>query len=74
MNGEGLSANFDMVKNRFGDTVHIQELNVGKYPYELMGKFKEMNYKGWFCWKREPTLATVAALIEQRQLFEKMTA
>lgn len=76
LNGEGLSANFDMVKNRFGDTVHIRELNVGKYPYgELMGKFKEMNYKGWILLEaRTNPRDKVAALIEQRQLFEKMTA
>ncbi|MEM7477085.1 MAG: sugar phosphate isomerase/epimerase, partial [Planctomycetota bacterium] len=33
LEGEGLKVNFDMVKGRFGDTVHIREMNVGNYPY-----------------------------------------
>ena len=48
LDGAGLGENFDMVKDRFGSTVHIRELNVGNYPYpELMQKFNEMDYQGW---------------------------
>nr|WP_271895395.1 TIM barrel protein [Rubripirellula sp.] len=76
LQGEGLTGNFDMVKDRFGDTVHIRELNEGKYPYsDLMKKFKAMNYSGWILLEaRTNPSDKVAALIEQRKIFEQMTA
>lgn len=75
LQGSGLAENFDMVKNRFGDTVHIRELNVGKYPYaELMKKFKSDNYGGWILLEaRTNPSDKVAALIQQRKIFEQMT-
>ena len=75
LEGAGLAGNFDMVKNRFGDTVHIRELNVGSYPYaELMQKFKAMDYSGWILLEaRTKPTDKVAALIEQRKIFEQMT-
>ena len=76
LQGSGLAENFDMVKDRFGDTVHIRELNVGKYPYaDLMKRFKAMNYGGWILLEaRTNPTDKVAALIEQRQIFEQMTS
>ena len=76
LEGAGLTENFDMVKNRFGSTVHIRELNVGKYPYaELMRKFSAMNYKGWILLEARTNPADkIAALIEQRKIFEQMTS
>ena len=32
LQGEGLDHNFDLVKDRFGATVHVRELNLGDYP------------------------------------------
>ena len=74
LDGAGLDENFDMVKNRFGSTVHIRELNVGKYPYaELMKKFNEMDYQGWILLEaRTNPVDKIAALIEQRKIFERM--
>ncbi len=76
LQGGGLAENFDMVKDRFGDTVHIRELNVGEYPYaDLMKRFKAMNYGGWILLEaRTNPTDKVAALIEQRQIFEQMTS
>ena len=76
LKGAGLAANFDMVKDRFGQTVHIRELNVGNYPYaDLMKRFMDMDYEGWILLEaRTNPKDKVAALIEQRQLFEKMTS
>ena len=76
LQGGGLAENFDMVKDRFGDTVHIRELNVGEYPYaDLMKRFKAMNYSGWILLEaRTNPTDKVAALIEQRQIFEQMTS
>ena len=34
LEGEGLEYNFNLVKDRFGDTAHIRELNIGSYPYQ----------------------------------------
>ena len=33
LKGQGLEYNFDLVKNRLGDTAHVRELNVADYPY-----------------------------------------
>ncbi len=74
LEGDGLEHNFNLVKNRFGDTVHVRELNVGDYPYSrLFQLFLAMNYKGWILLeaRTEPS-DKVAALQEQRVLFEKL--
>jgi sugar phosphate isomerase/epimerase len=74
--GDGLEYNFTLVKDRFGDTVHVRELNIGNYPYQqLMTLFVKMHYKGWIlleC-RTQPT-DLVAAMIEQRKIFEEMVA
>ena len=74
LQGAGLEQNFKMVKDRFGDTVHIRELNVGGYPYaKLMKLFVEMDYEGWILLEaRTNPQDKLAAMIQQRELFEKM--
>lgn len=74
--GEGLEANFQMVRQRFGDTVHIREMNVGDYPYEpLMKLLVESKYQGWILLEaRTKPADKVKALIEQRELFETLTS
>lgn len=74
LGGNGLEYNFNLVKDRFGDTAHVRELNVGDYPYqELMSLFVEMDYAGWICLEcRTDPEDKVKALIEQREIFEKM--
>jgi sugar phosphate isomerase/epimerase len=74
LEGEGLEHNFNLVKDRFGDIVHIRELNVGDYPYpQLMNLFLKMNYAGWILLEaRTNPQDKVAALIEQRKIFESM--
>lgn len=71
----GLEQNFNSVKQWFGDTVHIRELNVGDYPYQdLMDLFMGMNYDGYILLeaRTEPT-DRVAAMKEQLDIFNKMT-
>jgi len=72
--GNGLEYNFNLVKHRFGDTLHIRELNVGKYPYQqLMNLLVEMDYDGWILLEaRTKPKDRTKALIEQRQLWENM--
>ena len=74
--GKGLEYNFNLVRKRLGDTVHIRELNVGEYPYQdLMNLFTAMSYKGWILLEcRTDPADKVAAMIEQREIFEKMIA
>ncbi|MEM8734033.1 MAG: TIM barrel protein [Planctomycetota bacterium] len=74
LEGDGLEANFEMVKERFGDTVHIREMNVGEYPYpKLMDLFKMMDYEGWILLEARTNPADkVKALIEQREIFESL--
>jgi len=72
----GLEANFNSVKDRFGDTVHIRELNVGEYPYQqLFNLFVGMDYKGWILLEaRTKPEDRVAAMKEQLELFNGMIA
>lgn len=76
LDGAGLEYNFNLVKERLGDTVHVRELNIGTYPYqELINLFVEANYNGWFLLECRTEPSDVeAALVKQRQLFEEMSA
>jgi sugar phosphate isomerase/epimerase len=72
--GGGLEYNFNLVKDRQGDTVHIRELNVGKYPYQqLMNLFVKMDYKGWILLEcRTEPADRVKAMAEQLEIFNGM--
>ena len=72
----GLEPNFNSLKNRFGDTVHIRELNIGEYPYQqLMNLFVQMDYKGWILLEARTTPEDrIAALKDQLQVFNEMIA
>ena len=74
LKGDGLEANFKMVSKRFGDTVHVRELNMGDYPYaKLMQLFNSIQYDGWILLEaRTDPQDKVAAMTEQRLVFEKM--
>ncbi len=74
LNGKGLKYNFNLVKKRFGNTVHVREFNIGDYPYqELIDLFVAMDYKGWILLEaRTKPKDRIAAMIEQREVFEKM--
>ena len=76
LDGEGLEYNFNLVKDRFGDTVHVRELNIGDYPYqELMNLFVKADYKGWILLEaRTKPKDRVKALAEQRRVFGDMVA
>jgi sugar phosphate isomerase/epimerase len=76
LEGQGLEYNFNLVKDRFGDICHIRELNIGDYPYQqLMDLFVKMDYNGWILLEcRTDPQDKVAALIEQRQVWEEMIA
>ncbi len=72
--GEGLEKNFNLVKNKLGDTVHVRELNIGAYPYQqLMDLFVKMDYAGWILLEcRTEPADRVKALVEQHDVFDSM--
>ncbi|NMC19763.1 MAG: sugar phosphate isomerase/epimerase [Thermogutta sp.] len=76
LRGEGLVHNFNLVKDRLADTVHVRELNLGDYPFqELMDLLVGMDYAGWIlleCRTEPPD--RVAALKEQREVWRRMIA
>lgn len=74
LKGKGLAYNFDLVKHRFGRTVHVRELNMGDYPYQqLMDMLVKMDYTGWILLEcRTDPQDKEAAMIEQRKVFSQM--
>lgn len=74
LNGEGLEYNFNLVKSRFGKTVHVRELNMNDYPYQdLFRLFHTMDYDGWILLEaRTDPADKIAALTEQRTVFEEL--
>lgn len=76
LEGEGLEHNFNLVRDRFGATAHIRELNEEGYPYQqLFDLFVKTDYDGWILLEaRTNPKDRVVALIEQRKLFADMVA
>ncbi len=74
LDGKGLEYNFNLVKDKFGDTCHVRELNVSDYPYQkLMDMFVEIDYPGWILLEcRTDPENKVAALKEQHQVWQTM--
>ncbi len=72
LQGKGFDYNFNLLKNRFGNTVHIRELNSADYPYNsLMDGLINMNYEGWLLLEcRSHPAETIKAMAEQRQIFD----
>jgi sugar phosphate isomerase/epimerase len=76
LQGKGLEYHFNLVKDRFGATCHVRELNRNDYPYqELIRLLAKMDYAGWILLEcRTKPKDRVKALVEQRETFEKMLA
>ena len=77
LEGAGLAANFAMVKDRLGATTHIHDLIHNPYPHkEFFELMADANYTGWLMIEegKLPKTDTVAALAEQRKVFDKMWA
>lgn len=76
LDAPGLEHNFNLVKDRFGETAHIHLLDSKTYPHQqLLELYVKMDYAGWLMLEEGVVPADpAAALIEQRQLFDKMLA
>ena len=74
LESRGLEFNFRLVQDRLGDTVHVRELDRDDYPYaELFKLFRSASYSGWILLEARTAPADpVAAMIRQRQAFEKL--
>ncbi|GAB4031729.1 sugar phosphate isomerase/epimerase family protein [Spirosoma gilvum] len=76
LNGKGFEANFDLVKDRFGSTCHVRELDRTDYPYQaLLNNLVKMNYNGWVlleCHTNPPD--KLSSMKEQRAVFDRMIA
>ena len=70
----GLEHNFNLVKDRFGDTAHIHRLESKTYPHQqLLDLYVKMGYSGWLMLEEgEVPKDPAAELIEQRKLFDTM--
>jgi len=72
----GLESNFHRVEKRLGATTHVRELDIGAYPYqELISLLVKADYCGWVLLEcRIMPADGVAAMIHQREVFERMIA
>ena len=71
LKGSGLEANFALVQDVLGHTVHIREVTLGDYPYDRLAKLLvAADYEGHVCLEaRTKPQDLVAALGEQREQF-----
>jgi len=76
LQGDGLEHNFHLVEKRLGDTLHAHDLGGKKYPYaKLFELLKGAHYRGWVLIEAsDQPPDRVAALIEQRKIFEKLAS
>ncbi|MBA4107580.1 MAG: xylose isomerase [Pirellula sp.] len=74
LEGAGLAANFAMVRDRLGATVHGRQLDGTDYPYAtLFQLLQDAAYQGWFLIEdNDLPQDRVAALTAQRSAFEKL--
>jgi sugar phosphate isomerase/epimerase len=74
--GAGLRANFELVKDHFGQTAHIHQLDVPDYPWpELIALFVQHRYDGWLLLEASGDVQPdqlAARLRQQRTLFAKL--
>lgn len=72
--GEGLEHNLGLVRDRFGATCHVRELESPDYPYQqLIDLLVKSDYDGWILLESSSKPADkVAALAEQVARFREM--
>ena len=72
----GLEHNFNLVKERLGQTTHIHRIDAKNYPWaQLLDLYVKANYAGWMMLEEgEVPKDPAAELIVQRKLFDEMLA
>jgi len=73
--GKGFDANFKMVANRLAKTIHIHNLK-SDFPYQRQCELLvEAGWEGWVLMENsEKVPDRIEAMIEQRQIWEKLMA
>ena len=77
LDGKGLEYNFNLLKDRFGATLHIRQLEYTKYPFQkLLDMLVAMDYDGWALLECHDRIKgdPVARLAGQAELFKEMIA
>lgn len=77
LEGDGLAHNFSLLKDRFGATLHIRQLEYPGYPFqELLNLLVAMDYDGWALLECHDKIGDdpVARLAGQAELFKEMIA
>jgi hypothetical protein len=74
--GQGFEHQFSLVKEFLGDTLHAHDFKDEKFPYQLQTDLLvKMGWAGWVLLESSEKVADrVAALQEQREIFERMRA
>lgn len=74
--GEGFVSNFNLIKDFLSKVIHIHDLRAQDYPYQMMvDRLVGFGWEGWALLERGDAVQDpVAALIEQRQIWESMVA
>jgi hypothetical protein len=74
--GEGFEYNFNLVKDLLGETLHLHNLKDTEFPYRFqMNLLVKMGWSGWQLLEVSDKVPDrVQALIEQRQIWDRMLA
>lgn len=75
--GEGLEHNFNLLKDRFGDTCHTRTMDDKSYPFQkLINLLAAMDYDGWLLMEcsNTPPSDPVAEFKRQNELLKQMIA
>jgi sugar phosphate isomerase/epimerase len=75
LKGDGLAANFKLLRKRFGQTAHVRALDSKDYPFaELIALFVQTDYRGWVLLEGSGPVPKdpLAACIAQRRLYDEM--
>lgn len=76
LQGAGLEANFRLVRDRLGRTVHVHRMESKDYPHaRLLEELVAIDYDGWLMLEEAVVPADPAAeLLRERQLFDALLA
>lgn len=76
LNGNGFESNFNLVRDRFGATCHVRELDRTDYPYnQLLTNLVKMKYIGWVLLECHTNpVDKVKEMRVQREVFDRMIA
>ena len=76
LEGEGLEHNFNLVRDRFGATIHVRRFENEAYPTrKLIDMLLETDYEGWFMLESGAVPDDpVAALATQVRTFNEILA